>query len=525
MDVIAASFAIALIAALVLTPLTAWFARRVHVCDEPQAVKLHKRSTPLLGGLAVLAAMFIGAWAMGHGVALLPALTVSVTLVALVGLVDDIKPVNPTVKMAALLPATAAAVLLWPEPFVAPLLSIPVFCLGFLFITNAVNLLDTVDGLTGLMTAISAAALGTMAWLAGEPGVAVVAFAMSGACLGFLSLNWRMIAPAGIFLGDMGALALGAGLFVLSAYLVLHAPTVVHGIAAALPVGLVAVNAGHTIYIRKQKGAKALSRTKDHISERLYRSGLPRFEVTVRMSLVSLLTCVAATAAWATNSLGVTLFATAVGFVPILALALYSYRLKLAPEGTKWHQEKTVCRVGISFGSDLSRQLASMGWHEIVICGSDGVSGEATNVPGVEICSLGLSAKKLGPLGRLRACPGVYRAIRRSRPQIVHTCDDELGRIGRLAAALCEASFIVHSCETSGSVEAKGIIGRACTRVSSALLVATEEALIQSQREAPEKVYAIPWNGQAAAGRLNALYMALLTHTEYRDPECSNHKQ
>ncbi|MEN6301517.1 MAG: glycosyltransferase [Armatimonadia bacterium] len=513
MDVIAASFAIALAAALILTPLTAQFARRVRVVDEPQAVKLHKRSTPLLGGLAVLAAMFIGAWVMGHGVPLLPALTVSVTLVALVGLADDIKPVNPTKKMLALLPGTAAAVLLWPEPFVAPLISIPVFCLGFLFISNAVNLLDTVDGLTGLMTAISAAALGTMAWLSGMPDVAVAAFAMSGACLGFLSLNWRMIAPAGIFLGDMGALALGAGLFVLSAYLVQHAPSPVHAIAAVLPIGLVAVNAGHTIYIRKRKGAKALSRTKDHISERLYRSGLPRCEVTLRMSLVSLLTCIAATAAWATGSLAVTVFATAVGILPIALLALYSYRLKLAPEGTRWHQDNTICRIANSGELDLSQQLAAMGWHDVVICGSNGVSADTHSTQGIEVCTLGLAPRKLGPLGKLRAFFGLYRAIRRSRPQIVHTCGDDLGGVGRLAAALCETSFIVHSCTGSDD---KGVLGRACTQVTSALIVPvpdTRDDLIRLKVVPPERIHVLPAEEQSAVAELDALYRALLSRT------------
>jgi UDP-GlcNAc:undecaprenyl-phosphate GlcNAc-1-phosphate transferase len=74
-------------------------------------------------------------------------------------------------------------------------------------ITNAFNLMDNQDGATGTVGAVSAAGIGTLAVIQGVIPLAVIAFSLSGACLGFLPYN--LSKPAKVFLGDGGSMPIG----------------------------------------------------------------------------------------------------------------------------------------------------------------------------------------------------------------------------------------------------------------------------------------------------------------------------
>ena len=458
MTFLAANFLIAFIAALLLTPLATQLALRVGLCDKPSKMKRHRQPTALLGGLAVVSAMFLGMWLAAPEFPLLAAVTASMTLAALVGLVDDARSVAPKWKLLGLLPAPIVAILLWPEPILTPLVSIPVFVLGFLFVSNAVNLLDTVDGLTGLMTAVSAAALGIMALHTGLSGLAAVAFAMSGACMAFLFFNWRPLHSAAIFLGDMGTLAVGAGLFVITTYLVAHAETPLDAVAALLPIGLVTGNVFHTFYARWRIGERLLSRAHEHTSERLHRSGMPRVEVTLWLGTVTLLSSAAGVIAWISTSLAVVIISLSIGVAAILYLFYYSLRLKLPEDGAPWHREKTICRIitRLDVGGPsqhcvhLCEELKHTGWRSYLLHGNidprqetsmeyllEGKSFESYRIPTMQ--------REVRPLADLRAFIQIYRFIRRLRPQIVHTHHAKAGTMGRIAAALCQVPIVIHT--------------------------------------------------------------------------------
>jgi len=79
----------------------------------------------------------------------------------------------------------------------------------FLATVNGVNIADGLDGLAAGLTAIAAFAVGFLAWRSGLTNGAVTAFAICGGCLGFLVFNRY---PAKVFMGDVGSMALGAGL-------------------------------------------------------------------------------------------------------------------------------------------------------------------------------------------------------------------------------------------------------------------------------------------------------------------------
>lgn len=323
-------FLASLLAGLASTPLVIALATRLGIEDVPSSQNWHSRATPLLGGAAILVALGVGIGVSAHQDRIAWAAMSSMVLFALVGLTDDLRPVRPPVKLGLMVPGAIVPLLLWPETI--PVLLYPVFVLGLIYAANAVNLLDNMDGLTCLMSAVSAGAYGVMALGVGQQGAAVIAFGLSGACVAFLFFNYRFFRPAAIFLGDMGTLAIGAGLFILAAYLMHFAETPLDYVATIAPISLVLLDSLVTMGIRRSKGLRALSRSQDHMSQRLNRQGVPRWAVTLWFGLVTLLSAGAGVVAWWTPSLLTEAVAVTVGVLIIAGFATYTTRLQLPPE-------------------------------------------------------------------------------------------------------------------------------------------------------------------------------------------------
>ena len=508
------AFLVSLCTTVALTPVVIALARKAGLLDRPAADRFHRVPTPLLGGLGILVATALGIYITAPDSAMLSVLILSMALVALVGLWDDKTAIAPKWKLLALVPGAVAAVLLFPGEM--PAFWWPVFVLGFLFVSNSVNLLDTLDGLTGLMTALSAAAFGTMASFQGLSELSIAAFAVSGACVGFLFFNWRLILPAAIFLGDMGSLALGAALFIFVACLAQHATSPADFVAVLLPIGLVTGNALLTMYIRKRKGLKALARSKDHISERLCRAGVPAPEVTMWMGLVTLVSCVAGVVAWVASSLSVELVAIAIGVFGIGYLAFYSFNLDLPPEGSPRYRDKTICRIITRFDVGgpsqhcihLANTLEKMGWETYLMHGNIDPETESSmeylaKLEGVNTYRIEAMQREARPLADLRALWQLYRMIRQLRPQVVHTHHAKAGTLGRLAAGLCGVPIIVH---TFHGLSLRGYFSpvknriflameQICARVSSALVTIgpnDRDELIQMRVAPPSALVTIP---------------------------------
>jgi UDP-GlcNAc:undecaprenyl-phosphate GlcNAc-1-phosphate transferase len=201
--------------------------------DLPEARRELARPTPRLGGLAVFLgaavalalAALTGKIAPGVRPPGLWALTAGTLLVLGVGVVDDLRGLRPPVKLA--IEVVAALVVVWAGGCRINALSIPggVFHLGamavpftvlwIVLVTNALNLIDGIDGLAAGTSAITLIAVAVIAHGFGYPMVAACAAAVAGACLGFLVFNHH---PASIFLGDSGSLVLGFVIAVLSTH-------------------------------------------------------------------------------------------------------------------------------------------------------------------------------------------------------------------------------------------------------------------------------------------------------------------
>lgn len=272
---------VALALALLLTPCVRVLARRAGYVDVPSARKVHVEPTPLLGGLAIAVAVVAAWFAVPGSVEGLPlgaVLGVAACLAA-VGLVDDRWPLPWWAKLGA---QCAAAFALYRFGVRVQLAWLPAWAnlaltLAWLVgITNAVNFLDNMNGLSAGLSALVALAVAVLGVLNEGWAVAGVAAAVAGGCLGFLRYNhhWR----ATIFMGDTGSLFLGCLLACLA--LLLRFPANHNWVTWLCPVLLLAVpvfDMTHVCVARLRRGKNPLSTPgKDHTSHLLARMGLER---------------------------------------------------------------------------------------------------------------------------------------------------------------------------------------------------------------------------------------------------------
>ena len=227
-----ASFAFA--AALLFTPLARALARATGYLDHPDARKPHPEPTPLLGGVAVFAAMVAGpllSAALLRASPPIPAPTLGVALGAslslLLGLVDDRRPMRPLGKLMGQL-GVSLCLVTWggASGFLAnqPLLATAAV-VGVVALLNAVNFLDAMDGIVSTVTPITGLGFVALALVHGARVDLPLAWAAVGAAAGFLVYN---APPARIFLGDAGSHVIGFVLAALSLQAINTSFTVPH---------------------------------------------------------------------------------------------------------------------------------------------------------------------------------------------------------------------------------------------------------------------------------------------------------
>lgn len=287
-----AAFSAALFASLVATPMARALAIRLGALDRPDERKLHTEPVPYLGGLAIIVAFVaaVGAGAalkgVGEAAPQVAAALAGALVMAGMGLWDDLRVVPGWIKVP--LEIAAAALLFFvgtrAQLFGVPAIDFVVTVAWVVGITNAVNYMDNVDGLTAGTSAIAALFFAGLAIKSGQFVVASLGAAIAGCSLGFL---WHNRAPARIFMGDAGSLFLGFLLAVLG--LELKFDNIVR-VTFFVPVAVLAVPILDALLVsvsRMRRGLSPIKPGRDHISHRLMRLGIRPTAVVILIYFVA----------------------------------------------------------------------------------------------------------------------------------------------------------------------------------------------------------------------------------------------
>ncbi|HZE63506.1 MAG TPA: hypothetical protein VE056_06475 [Pyrinomonadaceae bacterium] len=268
--------AVAAVLALVLTPLVRLLARRIGMVAKPKTDRWHKKPTAMLGGVAIWLSVVISYFAFlprtPYGLVIMAAST----FLFLVGLVDDFLHTKPYQKLIGQVMGSAFVIyyglsLPWTS-YSALNVAITIFWL--IGVTNAVNLLDNMDGLATGIAVIASGFLALSFLSAGQLTEALMLMTFAGALLGFLVYNSN---PASIFMGDSGSMFIG--FFLASAALVNVSGGRSRSLlpVLAVPILVLFIPIFDTTFVtilRKFSGRAASTGGRDHTSHRLVALGM-----------------------------------------------------------------------------------------------------------------------------------------------------------------------------------------------------------------------------------------------------------
>lgn len=287
-----------LVLSLLLTPAVRRLAVNVGFVDQPATRKMHHTPVPLLGGVAVWVAALAALIAFTDRLNLpqLGWILLGGTIVAVGGLVDDRRGLSPYQKLALQALASVALIVGGIRIESLPWLwaNIALTVLWVVGITNAMNLLDNMDGLAGVVTAVASGFFLVLSANSGQFLVASLSAAMAGASLGFLRFN--LSGKHRIFLGDAGALFIGFMLAALGIKLRFGNNWMVTWLIPVLVLGIPIFDTTLVTISRLRRRLNPLTTPgKDHLSHRLVLSGLTQREAVLIIALIGVVLGLAAT--------------------------------------------------------------------------------------------------------------------------------------------------------------------------------------------------------------------------------------
>lgn len=234
--------------------------------DHPGERRLHAVATPRGGGIGIaLVLLAASAW-LGEGRA---AFALGLVLCAGAGLVDDLRPLPPALKLA--LQVAGALCLAWAFPLLPALLGKPLgVAAAACFVVGLVNVWNFLDGSNGMAaTQALLSALGLALLAPAAPGLAWLAVALAAGCLGFLPLNFPR---ARLFLGDVGSHALGYGVAALGLMAAAQADAA-QAWLLLLPPSVMLIDAGLTLLARARRRQVLWQAHREHLYQRAVARG------------------------------------------------------------------------------------------------------------------------------------------------------------------------------------------------------------------------------------------------------------
>ncbi|MCL7632026.1 glycosyltransferase family 4 protein, partial [Staphylococcus aureus] len=271
--------AVTMIVSLTITPIVIAISKRLNLVDKPNFRKVHTKPISVMGGTVILFSFLIGIW-IGHPIETeIKPLIIGAIIMYVLGLVDDIYDLKPYIKLAGQI-AAALVVAFYGVTidFISlPMgttihfgfLSIPITVIWIVAITNAINLIDGLDGLASGVSAIGLITIGFIAILQANIFITMICCVLLGSLIGFLFYNFH---PAKIFLGDSGALMIG---FIIG-FLSLLGFKNITIIALFFPIVILAVPFIDTLFAmirRVKKGQHIMQADKSHLHHKLLALG------------------------------------------------------------------------------------------------------------------------------------------------------------------------------------------------------------------------------------------------------------
>ncbi|MDF3127687.1 hypothetical protein P0Y35_00615 [Kiritimatiellaeota bacterium B1221] len=309
LEFIGFGFLCAMVISFLLTPLVMRVGNTLGFVDHPDERRIHSKPTPRCGGVAVFIAYSLTVMFICRFMDVEPQdssiriwvksiIPVSIPLI-IIGLIDDRWEIKPIFKLLGQILVGALA---WDQGInLGKLLGLefPIVLDAaatiFLYVAamNAYNLIDGMDGVAGGLAAITSFGLGTLNLIIGNEGMAVMCFALTGSCLGFLRYNFH---PARIFLGDTGSMYIGY--LLMSLTLVAHSRTTaaIMMIVPLLTMGVPMIDTGLAIWRRSvrramdpEKKLRVSVADKDHLHHRLARRGFTQRRVAITLYCIQAL--------------------------------------------------------------------------------------------------------------------------------------------------------------------------------------------------------------------------------------------
>lgn len=293
-------FSIAFAISLAATPFVISLAHKIGAVDVPDSERrVHKKPIPRLGGLAIFYGFLIALLCFAKLDQQIRGILIGALIIVGVGIIDDVKQLRALGKLMAQI---LAAVIVVMHNVRITAISVPSFIVGdgvlqlgifavpitiiwIIIVTNAVNLIDGLDGLAVGVSSIASFSLFFIAILAGEQNVAIMSAAMAGGCLGFLPYNFN---PAKIFMGDTGSQFLGYMLSVICIQGLFKGYVIISFIIPLLILGLPLFDTLFAIVRRAWNHQPIMGADRGHLHHRLLDNGFTQKETVAILYVITL---------------------------------------------------------------------------------------------------------------------------------------------------------------------------------------------------------------------------------------------
>ena len=294
------SFILALLISFGATPIVKKFAHKIGAIDVPKDDRrMHKEPIPRLGGLAIFFGFLFSFLIFGNITIQMKSVVLGSVIIVILGIIDDIIPLSAKLKFVIQIIAAGIPVMMGglrierftnflpfsSDPYIdLGVLSIPVTIILIVGITNAVNLIDGLDGLAVGISTISAFTMLAISFILNLPQIGIMMAALSGACVGFMPYNFN---PAKIFMGDTGSTFLGYILATASIMGLFKYYAIISFAVPFLILGLPIFDTGFAMVRRILNGQSPMQADRGHVHHKLIDMGFSQKQTVAILYSIS----------------------------------------------------------------------------------------------------------------------------------------------------------------------------------------------------------------------------------------------